>query len=163
LKLWMEDCRVRLRRIWTRRFRCCFQFVKYGNNRLVPSTTNYIYAQLTDDSYWTKNVAFVAFVNQIDADVAKNLYLGSVLTDESGVVSIDLTGRTELGFVALINGAVSTHKHIGGINNPDPVNLSSEVQGIISQNNLPELNAELIQTGTLDAIVYQNRPHLKVN
>jgi len=116
---------------------------------LTPSTRNYIYAQLTPDSYWTQNVSFVAFVYQLtDPDV--NLYLGYVDTDLNSVTDVNTDGRKELGFVALINSAVAAHKHTGGTDNPSPINLATEVQGILGQEHFPELDAELIKTGTLD-------------
>ena len=120
---------------------------------LVPSVRNYIYAQLTADSYWTKNVNFVSFIDQLAADNDNNLYLGYVDTDTSGIVSsgINTTGRTELGFLALINNAVASHKHSGGLNQPTPINLRSEVQGILGQEHLPDLNADWIQSGTIDS------------
>jgi hypothetical protein len=130
-----------------------FVAVKSTANEFVPLTpndTNYIYAQLTNDSYWTKNVAFVSFVDQLDEDTDKNLYLGSVETNENGIVSIDTSGRTELGFLALINSAIANHKHNGAEGNPDPVDLSKEVQGILGQEHLPNMDASLIQTGTID-------------
>jgi len=121
---------------------------------LTPLTTNFIYAQLKIDSYWTKSVSFVAFVDQLSSSVENNLYLGSVKTDANGIITnppgIDMTGRTELGFLTLINSAISTHKHNGATGNPDPVDLSKEVQGVLGQENMPELDAALIQAGTID-------------
>jgi len=118
--------------------------------QLAPNITNYIYAQLTTDSYWTKNVSFVSFLDQLSLDVDKNLYLGSVVTDSNNILSVDTSGRTELGFLALINSEVAKHKHNGAIGNPDPIDLSKEVQGVLNQNNLPDLDASLIQSGTID-------------
>jgi len=119
---------------------------------LVPNSINYVYAQLTIDSYWTKKVNCVSFVAQLSADNDKNLYLGHVITDGDSIVEggIDITGRKELGFIALINNAVASHKHNGGEGQSDPIDLSKEVQGIINQNNLPELDASIIQAGTID-------------
>ncbi len=117
---------------------------------LTPSTTNYIYARLANDSYWTKNVVFGSFVDLLPPSADDNLYLGSVITNENGIINIDTSGRTELGFLALINSAVANHKHNGATGNPDPVDLSKEVQGILGQQHLPDLDASLIQAGTID-------------
>ena len=119
---------------------------------LNASSVNYIYAQLNTDSYWTKSVSFVSFSSKLNVDISQNLYLGSVEIDDVGIVvdGIDISEREELGFLNLINNAISAHKHNGGENNPQPIDLSSEVQGIISQNNLPELDASLITTGEID-------------
>jgi len=117
---------------------------------LNPSSTNYIYAQLTTDSYWTKSVSFVSFLDQLSLEVDKNLYLGSVITDANEILSVDTSGRTELGFLAIINAEVAKHKHNGAVGNPDPIDLSKDVQGVLNQNNLPDLDASLIQSGTID-------------
>jgi len=119
---------------------------------LIPNAVNYLYAQLTIDSYWTKNVSFVSFIDQLDADSDQNLFLGAITTDAQGIIAggIDSSGRTELGFLALINSAVESHKHNGAEGNPDPVDLSKEVQGILPQEHFPDLNASLIQAGTID-------------
>jgi hypothetical protein len=61
-----------------------------------------------------------------------------------------MDGRAFIGFISLVRSLVSEHRHIGGTDNPPPVNLNSEVQGIIGQANLPDLDASIIQTGTID-------------
>lgn len=116
---------------------------------LTSNCSNYIYAVLDRTSYWTKSVNFSSFVSpSIDPDM---LYLGKVTTDYNVVTEIDITGRTELGFIALIQSLVKAHRHIGGTDNPSPIDLSSEVQGIISIDNLPDLDASVIKTGTIDS------------
>ena len=115
---------------------------------LTPLARNYIYASITMDSYWDHTVIFTAYntLNPLDT----NLYLGYADTDDTSVTAINTDGRTNLGFLALIQQVISQHRHIGGTENPQPVNLASEVQGIINQDNLPDLDASIIQTGTLD-------------
>ncbi len=116
---------------------------------LIPSTTNKIYASLTEDSYWTKNTTFGAIYDDVtlNPDV---LYLGYVDTDETGITAISEEGRTTLGFRALVETVVKAHKHIGGETNPPPIDLSSEVQGILNQENLPDIDASMIKAGVLD-------------
>lgn len=115
---------------------------------LNPSARNYIYAFLTVDSYWTKNVTFSAFVTT-DQN-SEGLYLGYVDTDANEVTGINTDGRVYLGFIDTIQDFVKAHRHIGGANNASSINLSTDVQGIINQNNLPDLDASIIQTGTID-------------
>ena len=115
---------------------------------LTPSTTNYIYAELMTDSYWNQTVAFTAYLNQ--RTLNESLYLGYVVTDTTSVTEINSDGRTNLGFINLILSYIEAHRHIGGTDNPPPIDLSSEVQGVISQDNLPDLDASIIQTGVLD-------------
>ena len=115
---------------------------------LNPSTTNYIYAALTQTSYWDQSVSFVAFTSEVDLD--EYLYIGEVTTNAVSVQTVNIDARVYLSFLALIQSMVKAHRHIGGTDNPDPINLASEVQGIINQNNLPDLDASIIQAGTID-------------
>ena len=115
---------------------------------LLPSTRNYIYALLTQTSYWDQSVTFQAFATENTN--GQGLFLGYVDTDLTDVTAVNQDGRQQLGFITLIQELISSHRHIGGTGNPPPVNLSSEVQGIINQKNLPDLDASLIQTGTID-------------
>lgn len=115
---------------------------------LLPSTRNYIYALLTQTSYWDQSVTFQAFAT--DNTNGLGLYLGYVDTNATTITDVNQDGRQQLGFISLIQELISEHRHIGGTGNPPPVNLSSEVQGIINQKNLPDLDASIIQTGTID-------------
>ncbi len=127
-------------------------------NNLTPNATNYIYAQLEPDSYWNQTVTFGAYVSPNAENVS--LLLGVVTTNATAVVSIDTSGKKELGFIGLINSAVKNHKHIGGTDNPPPIDLSSEVQGVLNQNNLPDLDASIIQAGVLSNSVIPKLSHL---
>lgn len=111
---------------------------------------NYIYAILDPTSYWTKKVNFAAFVSPLTRDNA--LFIGKVQTDLNGVLTgtFDTSGRTELGFIGLIKSLVAEHRHIGGTDNPSPIDLSSEVQGVLGLDNIPDLDTSKIQTGIVD-------------
>lgn len=115
---------------------------------LTPNSTNYIYAQLTSESYWNQSVNFAAYVSENTID--QSLLIGIVTTDSNGVTDIDTSTRDELGFIALIQEVVAEHRHIGGTDNPDPIDLSAEVRGVLNQENLPDLDASIIQSGVLD-------------
>jgi len=115
---------------------------------LLASSRSYIYAALQSDSYWTQDVSFVARTT-LDT-TGEILYLGYVDTDATSVTDVNMDGRTNLGFLDLIQTLISEHRHIGGEDNPSPINLSTDVQGIINQSSLPDLDASIIQTGTID-------------
>jgi len=115
---------------------------------LLPNTRNYLYASLTLTSYWDKSVNFVSLGSE--DTTGELLFLGYVDTDLDSVTDVNIDDRSYLGFLDLIRELISDHRHIGGTGNPPPVDLSSEVQGIINQNNLPDLDASIIQTGTID-------------
>ena len=112
-------------------------------DNLIPSTRNYVYATLTTSSYWDQSVNFQIFTTSSQPDA---LLLGYVDTDANTITSINQDDMSSLGFITLINQFVSAHRHVGGTNNPQPVNLSTEVQGILNQRNMPELDASVIQT-----------------
>ena len=116
---------------------------------LLQNSRMYVYAELQEDSYWTKNVNFAAYTS-LRQDDSESLYLGYVDVDDVGLTNINEDDRSYLGFQHLINTAVANHRHIGGVDNPDPINLSSEVQGVLNQKNIPELDTSKIKTGTLD-------------
>ncbi len=117
-------------------------------SELTPNATQYVYAKLTESSYWDQSVTFAAFNSENEQD--DNIYLGTVVTNDNEITSIDIDGRANLGFINLIQDLIAAHRHIGGTGNPPPIDLSSEVQGVLNQNNLPDMDASLIQTGTLD-------------
>ena len=126
---------------------------------LNPNSHNHIYAQLMPDSYWTKKVNFVSFLDLLNVDIENNLYIGVVETDQDEILNIDISVRQELGFLALINDEIKRHRHNGAENNPPPIDLSSEVRGIINQNNLPYLDASMIKTGTISHHVLPQIDH----
>jgi hypothetical protein len=115
---------------------------------LTPDTRNYIYAILNTDSYWNQTVSFVSFLSRAADSYA--LYLGYIDTDSTSVTDVNTDGRTNLGFINLIRQFIKDHRHIGGSDNPEPIDLGSEVQGTINQRNLPDLDASIITSGTLD-------------
>ncbi len=114
---------------------------------LVPNTTNYIYASITTDSYWTESVVFKAYIS--NNPTSPSLYIGSVLTNNVSVVSTNIDNRNNLGFLDLIKQLVAAHRHIGGDGNPTPINLATDVQGVLGQNSLPDIDASLVKTGTI--------------
>lgn len=116
---------------------------------LISSSWNYIYASLDPTSYWTKKVNFVSFATPSTS--SSFLYIGKVLADANGVTDVNTDGIAELGFIGLIKSLVADHRHIGGTDNPSPIDLSSEVQGILGIDNIPDIDASKIQTGTIDS------------
>jgi hypothetical protein len=119
------------------------------NVNLTDSSTNYVYASLGADSYWTKNVYFSSSVFE---NVGPNyLLIGIVTTSDTGITDINMDGKVTLGFVNLVNNAVKNHRHIGGLENPDQINLETDVQGYLNQNNIPDLDASVVSSGVFDA------------
>ena len=127
-------------------------------NNLTPNSRNYIYALLTQDSYWNKDTDFASYAS-LDSDT-ENVYLGYVDTDNTTITDINMDNRRTLGYLSLIQDLVAAHRHVGGTENPPPVALSSEVQGTISQDNLPDLDASIVTTGILDEARFPTLDHI---
>lgn len=122
-----------------------------ASNTLGPfseEVTMYIYAIPTTNSAWNGSVNFVAYTSGGDRSDA--LYVGSVTTGTSGVLTIDVSERNYIGFLDSIRALVESHKHTGVGDNPDPVDLATEVTGQLSQESIPELSANKVSTGVLD-------------
>lgn len=115
---------------------------------LFPSSTNYIYATITPTTFWDKSVTFWPSLVLVNPD--DSILLAAVVTDSTKIASIDTSVRNTIGLVSAINEAIRNHHHTGADGMPDLVNLATEVQGTLSQANMPDLDASLITTGTLD-------------
>jgi hypothetical protein len=118
-----------------------------GLGPLTPGSVNYIYAVMDSTTYWSQNINFQAFTAQTSRD--DMIYLGKVTTDSTQILSIDSTGRTNIGLVSTVQDIVKAHRHTGGIM-PEQIDLASEVQGIIGQSNLPDLDTSIVKTGKFD-------------
>lgn len=117
---------------------------------LVKNSINYIYAGLTDNSWWDQSVVFLSYLTKVNRPLA--IYLGAVTVSETEITEINTDERNSIGLVSSIQEVIANHRHTGGEGQPDPVDLGSEVQGQIRQQNLPELDASLISTGEFDPL-----------
>jgi len=125
---------------------------------LFPNATNYIYATRLPESYWTKTAAFSVSPSETVSD--DNILLSVVTTNDTGIVSIDSSLRNNVGLVASIENIVKNHRHTGGTDNPDPVDLESQVEGTLSQLNIPDLDASKVKTGKLTRSVIPKIDHI---
>jgi hypothetical protein len=115
---------------------------------LTPNSRNYIYASLSNTSYWLQSVSFSVFLEL--NNTGRHVYLGYVDTNETNVISINTDGRNEIGYISEIRDLISEHQHIGGEQNPSRINLETEVQGELGSNNIEDLDASKINAGVLD-------------
>ena len=123
---------------------------------LIPNTTNYIWANKTATSYWDASVIFTASTL---STLSNAVLIGSVATDAASVVSIDVSSRHNVGLLGSILDAVADHRHNGAEGNPGPINLATDVDGILSQRNLPDIDASQIISGTLPLTVIPEIDH----
>jgi hypothetical protein len=114
---------------------------------LFPSTKNYIYAILNEDSRSKRSVAFSALTSKIED--SSYLLIGTVTTDDRNVVSIDISSRKNINFTEKIESLLKSHSHSGEKGACNKIDLSNEVCGKIGKDNLPDLSADMIVEGVL--------------
>jgi hypothetical protein len=118
----------------------------------VTSVTVWAYAIANDNTPVTKEVDFITSLFQID-DPDNYISLGGVIITFGATTTIVpfTTGRTRISLFASLSNIINQHKHIGGSNNPSPINLGSHVQGKLSGEYVENLDISTVTKGTLDA------------
>jgi len=117
----------------------------------VSSTRLYVYAYENSDTSVTGDVDFVASLTQIN-DTVNYIFLGQIDVDViNGLITVDDSGRQDISLFASLSSLLTNHKHVGGSNNPTPVDLSKEVKNLLSSDNIDYVDASKITTGVLDS------------
>ena len=118
----------------------------------VTSVTVWAYAVANDNTPITKEVDFITSLFQIN-DPDNYISLGGVVVTFGANTSIVpfTTGRARISLFASLSNIINQHKHIGGSNNPSPINLGSHVQGKLSGEYIENLDISTVTKGTLDA------------
>lgn len=118
----------------------------------VTSVTIWAYAVANDNTAVTKEVDFITSLFQIN-DTDNYISLGGVVITFGATTTIVpfTTGRARISLFASLSNIINQHKHIGGSNNPSPINLSSHVQGKLSGEYIENLDISTVTKGTLDA------------
>jgi hypothetical protein len=117
----------------------------------VSSTRLYVYAYENSDTSVTGDVDFVASLTQIN-DTVNYIFLGQIDVDViNGLIAVDDSGRQDISLFASLSSLLTNHKHVGGSNNPSPVDLSKEVKNLLSSDNIDYIDASKITTGVLDS------------
>jgi hypothetical protein len=102
----------------------------------------YIYVIYTNTTAQDRSVTF--FFNTDGVAPAFALLLAKVATDATGVIEVDTSVKETLEFFANIAAEVINHIHIGGDDNPSPIDLVSHVTGKLSQSMIDEIDASKI-------------------
>lgn len=116
----------------------------------------YIYATSTDTTPDQGTVNFIASITTIN-DPDNYIGLGAVeATIPNGSVVLtplndSVNGRVNISLFSALTSVVNNHKHIGGVNNPSPINLQTQVQGKLSGDNIENLDLSAVTKGTLAA------------
>ncbi len=118
----------------------------------VTSVTIWVYAVANENTSVTKSVDFISSLFQIN-DTDNYVSLGGVVVTFGATTTIVpfTTGRTRISLFASLANIINQHKHIGGSNNPSPINLASHVQGKLSGEYIENLDISTVTKGTLDA------------
>ncbi len=116
----------------------------------------YFYAQENDETATLKSVDFIYSLTQLDEDPG---YVGLgaaeliVNTDGSFTLNTYNTaeyGRQDISLYTSLTSLVKNHVHIGGPNNPAPIDLSAHVTGFLTSDNIDQLDLSKVTKGTLD-------------
>lgn len=117
----------------------------------VSTTRLYVYAYENVNTSVTGDVDFVASLTQIN-DTANYIFLGIVDVNViNGLITVDDSGRQDISLFSSLSSLLTNHKHIGGSNNPSPVDLSSEVKNFLTSDNIDFIDASKITTGVIDS------------
>ena len=117
----------------------------------ISTTRLYVYAYENVNTSVTGDVDFVASLTQIN-DTVNYVFLGLVDVDViNGLITVNDSGRQDISLFASLSSLLTNHKHIGGSNNPSPIDLSKEVTNSLTSDNIDYIDASKITTGTLDS------------
>ena len=117
----------------------------------------YFYATANVNTPVDKSVDFISSLTQIEDPVnyvglgAASLYINP--TDGSFSITVYNTaeyGRQEISLFSSLTTLVKNHLHIGGPNNPSPIDLGAHVTGFLSSSNIDQLDLNKVASGTLD-------------
>ena len=116
----------------------------------------YFYASETDTTSVDKTVNFSFSLVQID-DIENFIGLGGVEliinSDNSFSITVyndEFHGRQEISLFSSLTSLVKNHLHIGGPDNPSPIDLSKHVTGFLSSDYIDQIDLNKVTTGTLN-------------
>jgi len=113
----------------------------------------YIYASQTDTTPVDKTVNFISSATQI-SDPVNYISLGLVTitidTNNNYLFNIDTTIKQIISLTGTLTTLIKNHVHIGGSNNPSPIDLGKHVTGFLSSDHIAELDLAKVTSGTLD-------------
>jgi len=118
----------------------------------ITSATVWVYAVTNDNTPVTKDIDFLTSLVEI-TDINNFVSLGGVIVTFGETTTIEpfTTGRVRISIISSLSGIINSHKHIGGSNNPSPINLAKHVQGKLSGEYIENLDISTVTKGTLSA------------
>jgi hypothetical protein len=118
-------------------------------DNLPSNSTIYVYAGYQDITPSTATPRFIWSVTPIASDDTS--LLGVVITGTQSITSIDTSTKHNVGFLESILDRIAEHHHSGGENEPDRINLATEVRGVLPGYRVGDLNAGQVTSGRFDA------------
>jgi len=121
----------------------------------IPADLNvsrvFVYAYENENTAVTGDVSFVASLTQIN-DTVNYISLGFLdINVNIASITLDESTRQDITLFSSLSYVVKNHKHIGGTGNPAPIDLSQEVQNQLTSENISNVDASKIITGTIDS------------
>lgn len=112
-------------------------------DNLPKNTTVFIYVEKENDFLTiNRNVVFKFTTTYL----ASKIYLGTVTTNEQGVINITANTRNDISFLQLIRDEVANHKHRG---TPTKIDLQTEVKNQLSGARVEDFDAAKIVSGKI--------------
>jgi hypothetical protein len=116
----------------------------------------YFYAIENDRTPIDKTVDFISSLTQV-IDLNNYIGLGAASLELSSDGSMNITvyndadhGRQEISLFSSLTSLVKRHLHIGGNDNPSPIDLSQHVTGVLSAEHIGDIDLSKVTSGTLD-------------
>ena len=106
---------------------------------LPANQTLYVFAQTTG---LTATTSAVTFIYSQSLYVSQAVLLAVVVTSNNGIVSIDTSVATQIGFQAVIDQEIAKHHHRGS---PTKIDLATETKGQLPGNKLGNMSASIVQ------------------
>jgi len=106
---------------------------------------NYIYAATSENTPVTKETIFFVTNSALTQD---NIILLGIVTVIDGEVTIDSSGKVDIGFLSILLSSLAAHRH--GKDGISAVDLASEVKGFLDSLHIGDIPAERITSGTID-------------
>lgn len=111
----------------------------------------FVYAYENDTTAVDGDIDFIASLTEIN-DSVNYISLGFLDIDINlNLITLDESTRQDITLFSSLSYSIKNHKHIGGSGNPSPIDLSEEVQNQLTSENISNIDASKITSGTIDS------------
>ena len=126
---------------------------------LIPNSIFYLQAKR---GFTTISNFEPEFYISIYQDLSENVItLAKIETNSNTILSIDSDIRNNISFLQAAIDAIKNHRHFGG-ENPSQIDLSKEVRGKLSADNIEDLDASKITSGRLGEKLIPQLDHMNL-